>query len=128
MRKIVSQAEPLAEVDVPVLILGEAGSGKEAVARLIHRLSVRSGLQVLEGELPGNAGRSFGERNLRPEVPEAAANPIPGKMEIAGKGTILMAEVTAMPSQLQTQLLNVLRTGVTRGSAAIAVSFPKPGF
>jgi two-component system, NtrC family, response regulator AtoC len=111
MRKIVSQAELLAEVDVPVLILGEAGSGKEAVARLIHRLSVRSGFRFLKVNCPGMPGDLLEKEIFGLEVTEAAANPIPGKMEIAGKGTILIAEVTAMPSQLQTQLLNVLRHG-----------------
>lgn len=111
MRKIVSQAELLAEVDVPVLILGEAGSGKEAVARLIHRLSVRSGFKFLKVNCTEIPGRLLEKEIFGAEVTGASGNPIPGKMEMAGKGTILLAEVTAMPSQLQTQLLNVLCHG-----------------
>jgi transcriptional regulator with PAS, ATPase and Fis domain len=47
----------LAEADVPVLILGEDGSGKETIARLVHRLSVRSGFEFAKvncGVLPGD--------------------------------------------------------------------------
>src|SRR5579864_850043 len=47
-QKLRAQAELLAEADVPVLILGETGSGKDTVARLIHKLSVRSGFKFLK--------------------------------------------------------------------------------
>src|ERR1700756_3627946 len=42
MQKIRNQAEHVAKVDIPVLILGESGAGKEVLARLIHKLSARS--------------------------------------------------------------------------------------
>ena len=48
MRKLRAQAELLAATNVPVLILGETGSGKETAARLIHKLSVRSGFGFLK--------------------------------------------------------------------------------
>ncbi len=47
MQKIRRQAELLSQTDVPVLILGEPGSGKGTVARLIHKLSVHSGFKFL---------------------------------------------------------------------------------
>ncbi len=56
-QKLRAQAELLAEADVPVLILGESGSGKHTVARLIHKLSVRSGFQFLKvncSDMPGD--------------------------------------------------------------------------
>ena len=46
MRKLHAQAALLAEADVPVLILGEGGAGRETIARLIHRLSARSGVRI----------------------------------------------------------------------------------
>ena len=55
-QKLKAQAQLLAEADVPVLILGEAGSGKDTVARLIHKLSVRSGFKFLKvncTDMPG---------------------------------------------------------------------------
>jgi len=45
MRKLRAQAALLAEADVPVLILGEGGAGRETSARLVHRLSARSGFE-----------------------------------------------------------------------------------
>ena len=45
MRKLRARAALLAEANVPVLILGEGGSGKETTARLIHKLSARSGFE-----------------------------------------------------------------------------------
>ncbi len=48
MKKLRAQAELLAQVNVPVLIVGEQGSGKETTARLIHELSVRSGMRFMK--------------------------------------------------------------------------------
>ncbi len=57
MRKLRAQAELLAQVSAPVLIAGENGSGKEVAARLIHKLSVRSGFRFLKtncATMPGD--------------------------------------------------------------------------
>ena len=71
MQKLRTQAELLAQSDVPVLILGEKGSGKRTVASLIHKLSVRSGFglrrvqcsevpaSLLEREIFGQTSLSF---------------------------------------------------------------------
>ena len=70
-RKLRAQAELLAEANVPVLILGENGSGKDTVARLIHKLSVRSGFKFLKvncADMPADLLETelFGERPQRP--------------------------------------------------------------
>ncbi len=57
MQQLRAQAELLAQADVPVLILGEPGSGKGTVARLIHQMSVYSGFNFLRvncAEMPGD--------------------------------------------------------------------------
>ena len=57
MRKLRAQAELLAQVGAPVLISGENGTGKDLAARLIHKLSVRSGFRFLKincATLPGD--------------------------------------------------------------------------
>ena len=57
MQQLRAQAELLAQADVPVLILGEAGSGKGTVARLIHKKSVYSGFKFLRvncAEMPAH--------------------------------------------------------------------------
>ena len=57
MHQLRTQVELLAQADVPVLILGEPGSGKGTVARLIHQMSVYSGFNLLRvncAEMPGD--------------------------------------------------------------------------
>ena len=111
MRKIRAQAELLAKVDGPILILGESGSGKEVAARLIHKLSARSGLGFLKvncaalaSDLPGNelfsyeGGAFIGGTEMNP-----------GKLGLCDKGTVLFDEVTEMPARLQAKLLYLLQ-------------------
>jgi two-component system, NtrC family, response regulator AtoC len=109
-QKLRAQAELLAEADVPVLILGEAGTGKDTVARLIHKFSVRSGFsflkvncadmpaELLEAELFGSATVSSGNSRIGP-----------GKFERAEKGTVLLDEIAEMPVALQSRLMQVLQ-------------------
>jgi DNA-binding NtrC family response regulator len=110
MRKLRAQASLLAEANVPVLILGESGSGKKTAARLLHKLSVRSGFEftrvncaalpsdLLERELFGyyrDGSISHGQAKA-------------GKLELCAKGTILIDEITEMSMDLQANLLQVL--------------------
>lgn len=113
-QKLRAQAELLAETDVPVLILGETGSGKDTVARLIHKLSVRSGsafLKVNCADMPGELleAELFGSERTSPP---GASRTGPGKFERAEKGTILLDEITEMPLSLQAQLMSVLQDKV----------------
>jgi DNA-binding NtrC family response regulator len=109
-RKLRTQAELLAQLDVPVFILGENGTGKEVTARLIHKLSNRSShhfvkvncaalpSDVLENELFGHEGGAANGTRTRA-----------GKLELCDKGTILLEEITEMPSALQGRLLRLLQ-------------------
>ena len=111
MRKIRSQAALVANVDIPVLLLGESGSGKEVLARLIHKLSPRAHrtflkvncaavpADLLESELFGYEAGAF----------TGATHPKPGKFELCNKGTILLDEIGEMPPGLQAKLLHVLQ-------------------
>ena len=65
MRKMRAQAELLAQTSAPVLISGENGSGKELAARLIHKLSVRSGFRFLKINCATLPGDVHGERTVR---------------------------------------------------------------
>ncbi len=111
MRKIRAQVSQLAHVDVPVLLLGETGTGKEVVARLIQKLSPRSERpflkincaalpsELLESELFGyDAGAFTGANRSKP-----------GKFELCDKGTILLDEIGEMSPGLQAKLLHVLQ-------------------
>ncbi len=110
MQKLRAQAELLAQADVPVLIVGEKGSGKEAAARLIHHLSVRSGFQFVKincAALPGDLleRELFGVET----VASSSIHTTAGKLETADKGTILFDELTEMPIPLQDRLREVLQ-------------------
>ena len=111
MRKIRAQVEQVASVNVPVLLLGESGSGKEVVARLIHKLSPRSSrifLKVNCAALPGELLESelFG---YEVGAFTGASRPKPGKFELCDKGTILLDEIGELPGGLQAKLLHVLQ-------------------
>ena len=109
MQKLRAQAELLAEADIPVLILGENGSGKDTAARLIHKLSVRSGCKFLKvncAALPEDLLESelFGSERGAPAVRLRV-----GKVEACNKGTILLDEISEMSNRLQAMLLQMLQ-------------------
>jgi two-component system, NtrC family, response regulator AtoC len=111
MHKLRAQAELLAQADVPVLILGENGSGKDTAAHLIHTLSVRSGCKFLKvncAALP----ESLLENELFGMVQgssTSAAQAKGGKLEACQTGTVLLDEISEMPNSLQSKLLRVLQ-------------------
>jgi two-component system response regulator AtoC len=113
MKQIRAQISLVAKVDVPVLLLGESGVGKEILARLVHKLSPRSRYpllkvncaalpaDLLESELFGYEAGAF----------TGATRPKPGKFELCNKGTILLDEIGEMSPVLQAKLLHVLQDG-----------------
>ncbi len=111
MRKLRTQAELLAQTQVPVLIVGESGSGKTSAAQLIHGLSVRSSLKLVKvncGALPGRLLEEelFGcDREMESGFGRART----GKLEWCEKGTLLLDEIVEMPPDLQHTLLQVLQ-------------------
>jgi DNA-binding NtrC family response regulator len=110
MRQLRAQAELLAKADVPVLILGEPGSGKGTVARLIHQRSVHSGFKFQRvncAEMPADLLEIelFGRENGS----SIASSRALGKLEAGSqKGTLLLDEITEMPLALQARVLKVL--------------------
>jgi two-component system response regulator AtoC len=106
-----SMISHVALADVPVLVRGETGSGKEVLARELHGLSRRSRkpfLKVNCAALPSELIESelFGyERGAF----TGAFKTTPGKFEMADGGTILLDEIGDMPFKLQAKLLQVLQ-------------------
>ncbi|SPF40157.1 Two component, sigma54 specific, transcriptional regulator, Fis family [Candidatus Sulfotelmatobacter kueseliae] len=112
-QKLRAQAELLAEADVPVLILGESGSGKDTLARLIHKLSVRSGFPFLKAKCADMPAELLEAELLGSEQTSSQRTIVTqGKLEHAEKGTIFLDEIAEMPLTLQAKLMQVLQEGV----------------
>ena len=111
LKEVLTQVETVAPTDAAVLILGETGTGKELVARAIHRLSEHSKSPLvkinslaiptglLESELFGHEKGAF----------TGAISQKIGRLELANKGTIFLDEVGDIPLELQPKLLRVLQ-------------------
>lgn len=118
MRRVRGQAELLGQVSVPVLIVGEPGSGKSTIARLIHKLSVRSEFRFLKVSCAALTGDLL-EHELFGYHPNGNGLSKPGKLELCAQGTLLLEEITEMPLELQAKLLEVLQEKKGSGEARV---------
>ncbi len=103
--------DKVADLDAPVFILGENGSGKELVARLIHSRGARRRhgfVAVNCASIPAPLLESTLFGHERGAFTDAVARRI-GEFEQAGAGTILLDEIGEMPGPLQAKLLRVLQ-------------------
>jgi two-component system response regulator FlrC len=111
MKKLFGLAERIAKSDTTVLIQGESGTGKEVLARYIHQSSLRHKgpfvaincaaipENMLEAELFGYEKGAY----------TGAVQTVPGKLEMAQGGTVLLDEISEMNPMLQAKLLRVLQ-------------------
>lgn len=111
-----SLAETLRGIDLaaatqtPVLILGESGTGRSALARAIHRHSPRSVGPLVEVD-PGVVPASLFESDLfgyRSGAFTGAESDSPGRVELARLGTLVLDHVEALPITIQPKLLRLL--------------------
>jgi len=110
-RKLRTQAVLLAQVDVPVLISGERGSGKKVAAQFIHKLSARSGRKFIKVDCAGLTHELLDRELFGFE--SVSANGVRksqlGKLEECEDGTLLLDEISELPKELQLKLLRVLQ-------------------
>jgi len=111
LREVLRQVRTVAATNATVLLLGETGTGKELVARAIHRFSPRADgnfvsvnctaipTELLESELFGHEKGAF----------TGAISRRIGRLELADKGTLLLDEVGDLPGPIQPKLLRVLQ-------------------
>jgi DNA-binding NtrC family response regulator len=110
MREVLSVVSRAAPTDANVLILGENGTGKELIAREIHRQSSRSNEVFLAIDL-GSIAESLFESELFGHKKGAftgASDDRPGRFQAANGGTLFLDEVGNLPLHLQAKLLSAL--------------------
>lgn len=110
MLALIDKAKRLAVNDIPVVIVGETGTGKELFARLIHRCSKRVNKPFIAlncGALPS----TLIESTLFGTVKGAftGAENSQGYLELADGGTLFLDELNAMPIEMQSKLLRFLQ-------------------
>jgi hydrogenase-4 transcriptional activator len=113
LRSVVERLELVGAADVPVLILGETGSGKEVVARAVHTRSRRGGgpfLRVNCGAIPPELIDShlFGHERGSFSGADALRK---GWFERADGGTLFLDEIGDLPPAAQVRLLRILQDG-----------------
>lgn len=113
LQYVLFKIEQIAATDTSVLVLGETGTGKELIARAIHKNSRRNQRSLIKVDcsaLPANLIESelFGhERGAFTDAHKKRA----GRFEIADGSTIFLDEIGELPMDLQTRLLRILQDG-----------------
>lgn len=120
MQDVFNTIKKVAQTDANVLILGENGTGKELVARALHRSSPRRDEVFISVDL-GSLSDTLFESELFGHERGAftdAKKEKPGRFEISSKGTLFLDEIGNLPLPLQSKILTVIeRHEVTRVGA-----------
>jgi len=113
MLQLKQEIEIVSSSDLNVLVTGETGTGKELVARAVHKTSTRKNQPIVYlncSSLPENLAESelFGHRK---GAFTGAIKDYKGKFELADGGTLFLDEIGELPLNLQAKLLRVLQSG-----------------
>ena len=112
MRRVFDTIQKVAKTDANVLILGENGTGKELVARALHRNSLRAGEVFISVDM-GAISETLFESELFGHKKGAftdAKNDRMGRFELASGGTLFLDEIGNLPLFLQAKILRVLES------------------
>jgi len=106
LKQVLQLAMKVAGSDTPVLILGEPGSGRELIARAVHRISPRrhESFVTVNCASPGErslASHLFGEA-------DEVGKPTIGQLEVGHKGVLFLNEIALIPLSAQTKLVRLL--------------------
>ena len=113
MQKVLSLIDRVAPTDANVLVLGENGTGKGVVARLIHRRSKRADAALVKVNMGGIADSVFEAEmfgHVRGAFTDAKSDRI-GRFEAADGGTLFLDEIANIPVPQQAKLLRVVEDG-----------------
>lgn len=113
MKDLISRSQKIAQYNVPVLIQGDSGTGKELFAEAIHNDSPRKNVEFLPvncGAIPDNMFESEFFGYVKGAYTDAKTDKA-GHFEIANGGTIFLDEVGELPHFMQVKLLRVLQEG-----------------
>nr|VFJ98703.1 MAG: DNA-binding transcriptional response regulator, NtrC family, contains REC, AAA-type ATPase, and a Fis-type DNA-binding domains [Candidatus Kentron sp. H]VFJ99896.1 MAG: DNA-binding transcriptional response regulator, NtrC family, contains REC, AAA-type ATPase, and a Fis-type DNA-binding domains [Candidatus Kentron sp. H]VFK03652.1 MAG: DNA-binding transcriptional response regulator, NtrC family, contains REC, AAA-type ATPase, and a Fis-type DNA-binding domains [Candidatus Kentron sp. H] len=105
MQALRERIKRVAQHDTPVLIIGESGSGKEIVARYLHKLSNRASGSFVRATVAGMAG---GTPPVEVFGSEDGDTVYFGSLELANGGTLFLEDVADMERELQARLLGAL--------------------
>src|SRR5262249_46863149 len=112
MQECLAIAQRVAPSDAPVLITGPNGTGKTALARLIHQWSTRgrSLIEVNVGAIPEGVFESEMFGHVKGAFTDARGERV-GRVELADGGSLFLDEIGNLPATQQAKLLRVLESG-----------------
>jgi two-component system response regulator HydG len=125
MKPVLQTIHKVAPTDANILVLGENGTGKELIARIIHRESLRKKEAFISVDL-GAIPETLFESELFGHTKGAFTDAIeekPGRFEIASGGTLFLDEIGNLSPSLQAKLLTVIQN---REVTRVGGSFPLP--
>lgn len=114
MKKVIAMVHRLAPTDAPVLIIGEKGTGRESVARALHKQSPRKDRLFLRVDCAAQPGPALAVTLFGSGGASGTVAAEQGVFEMARGGTLCLHDVFAAPPEIQAELVRLLREKTLR--------------